>query len=472
VNAVAATLNRAQVFAGLPTVWPEELQPLIAEAVRESNRTLVVLDDDPTGTQTVYDVPVVTRWDQATLRTELARASPCFFILTNSRSLTTAAARALHLQLAVNLRAAAAAAGRLFTLVSRGDSTLRGHFPAETDALAEVLGAFDAVLLVPYFEAGGRYTVGSTHYVAEGDVLVPAAETPFAGDAVFGYRHSDLRAWVEEKTGGRIRATEVSTISIEQLRQGGPRQVAATLMALRKGAVCAVDACAPRDVEVLALATLETEAAGRAILFRTAASFVAARLGLPPRGLLEPSEFSLAGANGGLVVLGSHVPKTTTQLSRLLASGCYRPIELPVEALLGPARGRALICQAADSLNDVLAKGEDAVLFTSRALVKGADAAEALEIGRRVSTVLVEIVRRLKTRPRFLIAKGGITSSDLATRGLGVVRAMVRGQILPGVPVWQLGEETRFPGLNYVVFPGNVGDADALVTVLGKLRRS
>jgi uncharacterized protein YgbK (DUF1537 family) len=81
---------------------------------------------------------------------------------------------------------------------------------------------------------------------------------------------------------------------------------------------------------------------------------------------------------------------------------------------------------------------------------------------------LISIVRGLQVRPRFLIAKGGITSSDVATRGLGVRRALVRGQILPGVPVWRLGAEARFPGLDYVVFPGNVGGDTALADAVRK----
>jgi uncharacterized protein YgbK (DUF1537 family) len=68
------------------------------------------------------------------------------------------------------------------------------------------------------------------------------------------------------------------------------------------------------------------------------------------------------------------------------------------------------------------------------------------------------------------LTKGGITSSDIATEGLAVKDALVCGQIIPGVPVWKLGAESRYPGLIYVVFPGNVGDAQALVEVVNKLR--
>ncbi len=43
------------------------------------------------------------------------------------------------------------------------------------------------------------------------------------------------------------------------------------------------------------------------------------------------------------------------------------------------------------------------------------------------------------------------------SRALGVRRVLVRGQVLPGIPVWQLGPESRFPGMNCIVFAGKEG---------------
>ena len=106
------------------------------------------------------------------------------------------------------------------------------------------------------------------------------------------------------------------------------------------------------------------------------------------------------------------------------------------------------------------------VLVTT--LVVGAAGAILIQ---RVSDGLIEIVQKIAVRPRYLVAKGGITSSDTATAALGVVRATVAGQILPGIPVWRTGAESRHPGLAYIVFPGNVGGDDALVEVERKLKR-
>ena len=155
-------LSKSATFAKLPPPWPEDPRPRIRAAVAaHPDHKVVVIDDDPTGTQTVYDVPVLTSWEVERLRAEFSASEPCFYILTNSRSLPPEEARDLTLGLARNLRSAAGL--RRFTLVSRSDSTLRGHFPLETDALSEVLGPFDATLLIPYFEDGGRYTIDDTH---------------------------------------------------------------------------------------------------------------------------------------------------------------------------------------------------------------------------------------------------------------------------------------------------------------------
>ncbi len=482
-DAAAPELLRAEVFAALPPPYAGDLKPRIREllAARPQHK-LVVLDDDPTGTQTVHEVPVLTTWEVEALQAEFAQPGPCFYILTNSRSLAPDAAAALNREIARNLKGAAASlppvstrnehggrdAAAPFTVVSRSDSTLRGHYPLETDVLTAELGPFDATLIIPYFEAGGRYTIRDVHYVAEGDKLTPAAETPFAKDAVFGYTHSNLREWVEEKTQGRVKAHEAASVSLETIRSGGPQAVCDQLQKLAKGCVCIVNAAALSDMDVFALGLLMAEQNGRRYLVRSAAQIVAARLGLEPRLLLSGHELKRSGSAGGLVVVGSYVPKTTEQLTHLLANTNIERIELSVPALLDEAQRVECIRNALEKIHDALRANRDVVLYTSRSLVTGDDSARNLQIGNRVSAALVEIVQRLTVRPRYLIAKGGITSSDLATRGLGVKRAMVAGQLLPGIPVWRLGAEVKFPELNYVVFPGNVGGPNALAEAVSK----
>jgi uncharacterized protein YgbK (DUF1537 family) len=447
--------------------------PERAAAPRAPAAKIVVLDDDPTGTQTVHGIPVLTTWGTDELAAELRAPENCFYLLTNSRAFPPARACAINREIGENLRRASALTGRAISVVSRGDSTLRGHFPAETDALASALGGgFDGTLIVPAFFAGGHLTIGDTHYVADGDTLTPAGETEFARDASFGYRASDLRAWVEEKTAGRIRAAEVLSISLADLRTKPPEAVAQKLATLPRGGVAIVNAAARSDLAALTQALAVAEPAGRRYLFRTAADFVAAYAAIAPRPLLTAAELRAADATtGGLIVAGSYVGKTSAQLDALFAAcPALARIEIAVETLLAsPAARDAEIARCAAALDATLAAGLSAALITSRKLITGADAAASLAVGETVSSSLVAIVRDLAVRPRWLIAKGGITSSDTATRALGLRRALVLGQALPGVPVWRAGPESKWPGLAYVVFPGNVGGPDALAKLAGAL---
>jgi uncharacterized protein YgbK (DUF1537 family) len=464
---MSAVLPYPACLTDLPPVWAEDVLPEIQAALEANRAKVFILDDDPTGTQTVRDLPVVTEWSVSTLARQWADVRPGCFILTNSRALPAQATRALHAELAQNLQAAAA--GRSFTLISRSDSTLRGHFPAETDALAAELGGFDLTVLAPYFKAGGRLTLHGEHYIAEADQMTPVAQTPFAEDPAFAFSTSFLPAYVEEKTAGRVAAGQVIRIDLETLRQGGPAAVAETLEAAKPGAVGVVDASDERDIQVFAAGALRAEANGKRILYRTAASFVAARVGQPLPPLLTKRELRARSRCGGLIVVGSYVPKTTRQLLELKGDPRVKAIELEVDQVLDDHTCSKHLESVASRLEEFLRAGQTTVVHTSRRHVAGADAEASLGIGQTISNALIALVKDLPVRPRFLLAKGGITSSDLATKALGVREAMVRGQILPGVPVWAMGEESLFPGLTYVVFPGNVGGDHALVEALDKL---
>ncbi len=186
---------RHALFDRLPSPWPEPLLDAIRARVHASGQRFVVLDDDPTGTQTVHDLPVLTEWPVEALAEELERV-PVFYVLTNSRALDAPGAVALAREIGANLREAARRTRRTIAVASRSDSTLRGHFPSEVDALARALHGDEAAracyVLTPYFAEGGRFTIDDIHYVLQGETLVPAAQTEFARDKVFGYRSSHL----------------------------------------------------------------------------------------------------------------------------------------------------------------------------------------------------------------------------------------------------------------------------------------
>jgi uncharacterized protein YgbK (DUF1537 family) len=457
----------------LPAEWPVELRSQIQKQVKGTQCKVVVLDDDPTGTQTVHGIPILTEWPVETLQKELENDLPAFYLLTNCRSFTLTQARSMNAEIGHNLVEAAQRANRRFVAVSRSDSTLRGHFPGEVEALTQALGqSFDGWIIIPFFLEGGRYTVGDIHYVDEDGWLVPAGETEYARDSTFGYRSSNLRHWVEEKTEGRISSDDVVSISIKDIRQGGPECVKACLLGITGGKICVVNATGYRDLEVFVNGLLAAEAHGRRFIYRTAASFVQVRAGLFPRPLLTCSDLDMPESGGGLIVVGSYVPKTTAQINTLLSLPEITSVKINVEALLDENRRQDAIEHIAQSAERELRNERTVVIYTSRVLVTGNDPESNLSIGSRVSEGLITILGLISTRPRYLIAKGGITSSDVATKGLGVKRALVLGQILPGVPVWQLGPESKYPGMPYVVFPGNVGGPGALAEAVNTLKHS
>jgi len=303
--------------------------------------------------------------------------------------------------------------------------------------------------------------------VAEGDQLVPAAETEFARDATFGYRSSDLTAWIEEKTGGRIPARAVESFSIEFLRREGAAAVEKRLSALPRGTAVVVNAAAYGDLEIFTHGLLQAEKKGKRYLFRTAAGFVRVRAGIEPQPVLAAAALAGAGS-GGLVLVGSYVGRTTQQLQSALVLPGVIGLELHVDALAVAAAAAAEVARTAAAADAGLRSGATVIVYTSRKLQSELGQAGDISVAQRVSAALVATLQAIRQRPRFLIAKGGITASDLAVKGLGMRRGLVIGQAAPGIPVWRVSEGP-FPGLAYVVFPGNVGHAGSLRELLERL---
>jgi len=452
----------------------------VRSRVAASGRVLIVLDDDPTGTQSVADLPVLTSWAEADFDWAFGRAAAAIYVLTNTRSLSRADAADRNRQIVRNAGAAAARHGLVLGFVSRGDSTLRGHYPLETDVIAETLTqltgeVIDGVVIVPAFPDAGRVTIAGVHYMRGENGLTPVAETEFARDSTFGYTHSDLPGYVEEKTAGRVSAADVVVLDLGIIRAGAT-VIADALDGVTGATPIVVDAVTEDDLRLLALGLDAAEARGKSLLYRVGPPFVRARIGQDKRDPLTIDEiFPVGAANtgGGLIVVGSHVGVTTRQLAAL---GAARPwtatIEIDVAKVVGtdPARSDAYLTGIVAEIVERLRAG-DVVVHTSRVLVKSDDPEASLHISRQVSAAVVTLVQRTLAAhpPRFVIAKGGITSSDVATRGLGIRHAIVRGPMLPGlVSLW---EPTDGPaaGIPYVVFAGNVGDDQSLADVVAVL---
>ncbi|KAF4971866.1 hypothetical protein FZEAL_9723 [Fusarium zealandicum] len=470
-------IERDAILSSLPPATAKDLRGQVQRELETPSTKapiLVVLDDDPTGTQTCHDINILTVWDVPRLVNEFkqTKTGGGFFILTNSRAMHPQQARDLIIEICTNLKAASNETGTTFEVVLRSDSTLRGHFPLEAEAAEHVLGAADAWILCPFFLQGGRYTINDIHYVQEGEKLVPAAQTPFAKDATFGYKSSNLRDYVVEKTKGSIPRERTTSITLDTIRTGGVEAVHEQLLKAVNGQrpVIVINAAADEDVDVVVAALIKASNSGKRFLFRTGAAFVSARLGIPSIPPISASQLHLSGDAGGLVIAGSYVPKTTTQLESLQkqSGDDLTSIILDVQNLLRSPDDASKEVQDALAIAEAeIKRGQDVLVMTSRELVVGDDEAKSLDIGSTVAQALVSFLQNLEQKPRYVIAKGGITSSDMATKGLRMKRALIVGQAAPGVPLWRCDEpESKWPGLPYVVFPGNVGTESTLYEVV------
>jgi uncharacterized protein YgbK (DUF1537 family) len=304
-----------------------------------------------------------------------------------------------------------------------------------------------------------------------GGEVVPVGDTEFARDATFGYAASDLREFVAEKSGGAVSADQVHALTLTDIRVGGPARVAEVLGQVTGGAFVVVDGLEYADYEVVVLGLLAAEEAGRSFVYRTGPSFVRALAGIEPQDPLSAADIWPAGRPGGhglVVVVGSHVGLTSRQVAKAQERGGVATVELDVPTLVDPATRDAHVTDIGRQVVEALGS-RDVMLFTSRTLVRGHDADESLALSRTVSTAVIEVVRAaLAARPAWVVAKGGITSHDVAVRGLGIRRAEVLGQLFPGLvsvlrPVEAADEAVGIP---YVVFAGNVGDESTLADVI------
>lgn len=467
-------VSKDELFAKIPAVDEAKVDTALNEEREAFDRKIIVLDDDPTGVQTVNGIHVYTDWTEESIAAGFAEENRMFFILTNSRAFQTAQTEEEHRTIAARVAAEARRTGKEFMLISRSDSTLRGHYPLETVTLARTLEEsgerIDGEVLMPFFKEGGRFTIGDVHYVQEGAELTPAGDTEFARDKTFGYTASNMKEYIEEKTQGTFRAADVVSISLDDLRAVHVDAITEQLMAVtdfRKVIVNAVDYV---DVKVFAIAMMRAMKAGKNFLFRTAAAWTKVIGGVADKPLLGRDELVVAGnANGGLIIIGSHVKKTTEQFEKLRELDAVKFVEFNHLLVLDTPRLEAELQRIIRETEDAIRHGMTVAVYTGRKRFDAGSEAESLRVSVQISDALTSIVRRLSVQPAFLIAKGGITSSDVGTKGLSVRRALVLGQVAPGIPVWQTGAESKFPGMSYIIFPGNVGAVETLRDVVKML---
>lgn len=453
----------------LVTLWKTE-RPTFQQKI-------IVLDDDPTGVQTVHGIPVYTDWSAETIRSMFEEPRQLVFLLTNSRAFSVDETTRVHTQIAERIAIAAKETGQDFIIISRGDSTLRGHYPLETEVLRNVIEKQDAYkvdgeIVIPFFKEGGRETIDDVHYVKQNGNYIPAGETEFAKDRMFGFTKSDLKEYIAEKTENQFPADSVLSISLDELRALDFGSIESKLHRLESFQKMIVNAVSEEDLKVFTIALMRVIQQGKHFLFRTAASFTKVIGDISSKPYLTKVDLiQKNSATGGLIVVGSHVRKTTDQLNALKALDSIEFIEFDCHLVVDKEQFEKEIVQIQERINEKIGEGTTVCVYTSRSRIDLGEGRqeEELALSVKISSAVTQFVAHCNPQPAFVIAKGGITSSDVGTKGLAVKKAEVAGQIAPGIPVWKTGEESRFPSIPYVIFPGNVGEVDTLRTVVEKL---
>lgn len=468
-----------EMVSSFPPINETELKKQWEETYSTFHHKIVVLDDDPTGVQTVHGVTVYTDWSEETIETGFREDTQIFFILTNSRAFSESETKDVHRDIAKRVEKISQKYNQPYLLISRGDSTLRGHYPLETNTLKETIeadsnSAIDGEIMIPYFKQGGRLTINNIHYVKIEDTLVPAGETEFANDRTFGFRSSHLGEYIEEKTHGTYKKADITYITIPMLREGSIEQIVEKLMKVDNFNKVVVNAIEEDDVKIFSIALIRALQKGKRFLYRTAATFTKIIGNISTKPLLKREDLiKTSSTHGGLIIVGSHVQKTTDQLNELRSSSHLHFIEFDCHLVFEKTAFEKEVERVRTKAEKMVAQGISTVIYTRRELINLQEKTEdnGLSVSVEIANAITSIVRDFNVRPSYLIAKGGITSSDVGTNGLQVKRAIVAGQIAPGIPVWQTGIECKFPHIPYVIFPGNVGSATTLKEVVNELEK-
>ncbi len=440
---------------------------------------IVVFDDDPTGSQTVHSCPLLLSWDVDVLRRGLRHQSPLLFVLANTRSLVPDEAANRITEICNALNQAIAAEDLSFEniiLVSRGDSTLRGHGVLEPEVINNSLGPFDATLHVPAFLEGGRTTVDGMHLLNG----TPVHKTSFAKDHLFTFSTSYLPDWLHEKSRGAIDPLSVQRITLSQLDQAalspnGMIDLERSLKALVGNQPVVVDAVKREQLDVLATAVRNLSSSKR-FLFRSAASLLNSLADLSPKSL-DPKQirgFCRKDEMGqylpGMILVGSHVELADIQLRRLLEVDKCKGIELPVAKLASlfnegfkdlhlPTLEKQWVTQ----LEELLEQGKTPVLYTTRGEILFSSVRSRLLFGYYLADLMARLTKNIAPKLGYLISKGGITTHILLQKGLGLEKVNLAGQILPGLSLVIAGARNNNSPLPIVTFPGNLGGKNTLL---------
>tara|TARA_B100000214_G_scaffold29071_1_gene18882 strand:- start:351 stop:1709 length:1359 start_codon:yes stop_codon:yes gene_type:complete len=438
---------------------------------------IIIFDDDPTGSQTVYGCPLLLNWDEKTLEKAFTENPSLIFILANTRSLSSDLASNKIREICSSIKKFFLQRGYSkddYFYISRGDSTLRGHGVLEPAILAEELGPFHATFHIPAFLEGGRTTENGIHLLNG----KPVHTTDFACDRIFGFSTSDLAEWIEEKSFGKIKAKNVLHIDMEQLdrafnNEACFRSLLDFLSRLDNNISVVVDAKLPHHLKTLARA-IKLVSKEKKFLFRTAASFINSLSELPPNPKDIAELVSLKSKNNefeykpGLIIVGSHVKLSTDQLEFLLKDNSCIGLEIPVSKLADIFSLEDFQYEIVKLEKIILSKIDDVleikkvpVLYTTREEIRFSSYSKRIDFGLELANFMAILVGKINNKFGYIISKGGITTQILLQNGLNFNQVDLKGQILPGLSIVKSNSDQNM--LPVVTFPGNLGNEKTLL---------
>ncbi|KAK5991837.1 hypothetical protein PT974_05223 [Cladobotryum mycophilum] len=346
----------------------------------------------------------------------------------------------------------------------------RNKFFEEILVIEDMIGKADLVVLAPFSAESHWIAINHVHGVESTKTgrLIPVTKTQCAKNRKFSCENPKLTEYGIEKS-NESTTRPVFSISSQELQESGATDISSKLLGLPSGSIITTNAVTGSDLEVFVQALLKAHMLGRRCVYRATSTFVSIHLGIRPIPPVAPQIIRrkhLSSRSGGLIIVGSHGPNTTRQIERLLDARKTKlaVVLADVQLMMAvPEKLPRIISDAAERANRHIAGGTDTLVMTSRDVIVGEDETTSLRIQNFVTNTLVAILRALRTRPGYVITKGGITSSAVVTSGLRMRRAKILGQAAHGVPIWKCNEPTsRFLDLHFVVFPGRVGSDVAL----------
>lgn len=485
-------------MASLPPEYPNDLTSIIEKELEAKPKELVVyLEDDSTGVQKSHDVYLITDLSEESIVSGIKAALDCghrlVFILTNSRVLSVSQTEAINIDIAMTISKMGKESGLVFKIGSRSDSTLRGHFPLEPLVLMRTLepymGKFDGVIVTYVFLTEmSRITVNGIHFLRirkeDGSFWYrPVHLTDFSKDKRFGYTTSNMAKFVEYKFSttrlGKVKADEVLHINLKDVRMGGPEEVKRILLSAKNGRIITVDLVSLKDLQVFTLGVLLAEKEGKNFLYRSAASFAAARVNMKEIPVLNVDEiFGTKRDIGSVLCLwGSIVKLSSMQLEAVIKKvPNLVTVQFDVRYVLGSDKNKHIMIDlAVKRVEEAFKKDKNVLVFTfPRSIYPSEKQSDEVVASneQKISTALQEVYNRIKTRLKVAIFKGGVTSS-MGLINSGAKRVYILGQISPGIPIAKIlpKDNERFPGEEVIIVigPGNVGFPDTYVKIFEEI---